>query len=383
MKKNKDFALFAFFSIYFISLGMSSFASKYLGEIGFSDSQIGLTASVPAALCLFAQPMFGIISDRIKLKRNLLVVTCILAGMLYVVVNFATQFLPILILLTITNIILCPSSPIASSIALENERNGGSSFGAIRLSGTIGYQVGALVIGFILVTSLNGIYAIMGVLTVLAGVACIFFPAIKGHQYGNQKVSYLSIFKDKKATFLLAILFLASLGSAFYRSFFTKYLGDLGIANSMISIITVISICLEIPFLFFSKKLYTKLSIWSWVLLGLGLNGIRMIGLGLSGGAMAVLLVNLPCVSVMACFEFFPAIYLNDHVNISLRGSAQSTLSLVNYSLGQIIGCFIGGIVSDYIGIGNVFVCFGIIYLITFAVVIIPCLKINREEMKS
>lgn len=380
MKKNNDLALFAFYGIYFFALGVASFTSKYLGELGLTDSQIGLIASLPAAICLAAQPIFGIISDRIRYKRNLLVVTCVVAGAFYLCLNFAVSFIPILILLTIINVSVSPVTAISSSIALENAELGGKPFGTIRLGGTIGYQVGVLAIGFILSTSLHGMYAIMGVLVFLSGIICLFFPAVKGHQHGKQKISYISIFKNKKASFLLAIIFLASLGSAFYRSFFTKYLGDIGIENNIIGIITVTSICLEIPFLFFSKKLYKKLSIWQWVLIGLATNGFRLIGLGLSSSAIAILICNIPCVTVMACFEFFPAVYLNENVDDGLKGSSQSALALVNFSIAQILGSFFGGLASDAFGISKVFVGLGILMFIIFTVAFVPCLKMSKKE---
>ncbi|MFI3324782.1 MAG: MFS transporter [Clostridia bacterium] len=378
MKKINNYAMYAFYSIYFVSLGIGSFASKYLSEIGMTDSQIGLFMSVPAAICIIAQPVFGIISDRIRLKRNLLIITCIISGLLYCFANFAVTFMSLLILLTVIGVVLSPVSPISATISLENAKIGGSSFGSIRMSGTIGYQIGALIIGFILVNSLNGIYLIIGILTILCGLIAFFCPPIKGHQYGKEKTSFSEVFKNKKIVFLLIILFVACLGSAFYRSFFTKYLGDLGISNSTISVITVISIFLEIPFLFFSKKLYPKLSIWNWILLGLALNAFRMVGLGFSTNAVSVIIANIPAVTFMACFEFFPAIYINSIVKDELKGSSQTILTLTTFSISQIVGSFFGGVASDAFGVNTVFIAFGVIFALAFLIIIIPCRKLSK-----
>ena len=40
-------ALIAYYLIYFVSTGLSSFLSKYYAEIGMSDGKIGMLMSVP------------------------------------------------------------------------------------------------------------------------------------------------------------------------------------------------------------------------------------------------------------------------------------------------------------------------------------------------
>ena len=45
-------SLFAYHFIYFITTGMSTFVPKFYGEIGLSDSRIGLLTSVPTLIAL-------------------------------------------------------------------------------------------------------------------------------------------------------------------------------------------------------------------------------------------------------------------------------------------------------------------------------------------
>ncbi|MEG1427531.1 MAG: MFS transporter, partial [Oscillospiraceae bacterium] len=321
MKKRYSIFLYVFYGMYFLAMGMTSFIPKYFGEIGMSDSQIGILMSVPGICGIFFQSFWGILSDRVTYKRNILLFAALAGGFVYFITGFSTNFWLILMGMIVITLLFLPVTPVSSSIALEYTEKVGLSFGPIRMSGTIGYQIGALVIGFILVASLKGIFQIIGVLYMLAALTAIFLPPVQGHQHGKEKISPLFLLKDKRLLLLLLICFVACTTSAFYMTFFTKHLGDLGIGNDVTGIITVVSVLLEIPFLLFSQKLYPKMSIWHWLILGLILNGVRWIGLGFAKDIGGVLICNIPAVSIMACFEFFPALYINEISPKELKGT--------------------------------------------------------------
>ena len=384
MKNIKNTSLFGFYALYFVALGVTTFTPKYFGEIGMSDSQIGIIMSVPGIIGIFFQPVWGVLSDRVKFKRIILSVSCFVGGSVYLLTGMTNNFWLILTGMTVITLFFLPITPVSSSIAMENAANGGPAFGPIRMGGTIGYQVGALAIGFILINSLEGMFAVVGVLVILCGGLAFLLPDIGGHQHGREKVSILVLLKNKKILLLLTISFVTCTTSAFYMTFFTKHLGDIGVGNGVTGIITVISVLLEIPFLFFAQRLYKKLSIWHWVLIGLFLNGLRWIGLGLVQSVPLILISNIPAVSIMACFEFFPALYLNDNTPDELKGSAQSLLSLTTFGITKISGSLLGGFLSNAFGIQTMFIANGILLLAATAIFIFPCIKmINSEKSEA
>lgn len=380
MGKLHRYSLFAFYGLVFVTSGITSFTPKYFGEIGMSDAQIGILTSVPAIVGIFFQTTWGVISDRVKYKRNILIFSTLIGGALYFLTGLASGFWLILIGMTAINLMILPVTPVSAAISLEYTKHNGKSFGPIRMSGTIGYQVGALAIGFILTSSLKGVFQIIGILMMLCAGVAAFLPPVEGHQHSGEKVSFFILFKNKKLLMLLLISFIACTSSAFYMSFFTKHLGDIGIDNGATGVITVISLILEIPFLVFSQRLYKKLSIWHWLLIGLILNGIRWIGLGFATEIGWVIAANIPAVSIMACFEFFPALYINDHTPDALKGSAQSLLSLTTFGVTKITGSLLGGFLSNAIGIPAVFIILGVILLVFAVIFIIPCRRMTRAD---
>ncbi|MBP3705506.1 MAG: MFS transporter [Clostridia bacterium] len=91
-KEKKDIRgyipMYAFYILYFIYLGTSSFQSRYFSEIGMTDSQIGLISSIPAIAGLAAQPIWGTFSDRVKYKRSILIIGAAAAGIALFITRF-------------------------------------------------------------------------------------------------------------------------------------------------------------------------------------------------------------------------------------------------------------------------------------------------------
>ena len=372
--------MYAFYILFFVYLGTSSFQSRYLSEIGMTDSQIGLISSIPAIAGLAAQPIWGTLSDRVQYKRTILIIGSGLAGLSMFITGFLSDFLPVLIGMTLITVSLIAITPTANSIALEHNP---TMLGPLRMTGTIGYQIGAVALGFILTTSLRGLLQIMGLIVFLCSLIAWFQPPIKGHQYGREKVSYISVFKDKKILFLLITLLICTTTTQYYNTFFVKMLGDLGFSNATTGIITFISIFFEIPFLYFSHKLYRKATLWTWLLIGMAINAVRFTCLGFAETLPLILLINIPTVSVMGCFEFFPALYLNDAVDEKLKGSAQSALNLSFAGGAKLLGSLLGGFLGDTYGLQTGFICCGCILAITFLVLFIPCRRLAKREPRA
>lgn len=373
-------ALYAFHLIYFIVFSSTSFLPKYFGELGMGDSQIGMLMSLPTVVALVFQPLFGALLDRVRLKRTVMIVLLLSLAAISFWLNGVTGFSLMMLGMTAFTALQLPISPAYTTISLEYTRERGIAYGPIRLVGTVGYQVGALVVGILLAGSLSGLFRFIGVIMLLSGLICFLLPPVRGHQHGGAKVSIRVLLKDRHILALFLMVLVGTITSQFYMSFFSKHLGDLGVSNTMTGILLIVSVAMELPFLVFSDRLAKKLSLWNWMMIGFVLNAIRWIGLAVSSSVLTLMLVQLPAVSIMACFEFFPAIYLNRRVPDALKGSAQSTLMLVSFGVAKVIGSLAGGFVSERVGIPAVFGFNGVLLLISAAAFWRPTRRWIREE---
>lgn len=340
---------------------------KYFGEIGLSDSLIGLLLSLPAIAGVCVQPIWGALTDRIRLKRMLLAALLAMLAAACFALDRLTSFLPLLIVLALYSVLQLPISPIYATISLEYTREIEKPYGPIRLVGTVGYQAGALLTGVLLQGSLVGIYRLLGLVMIASCAVSCFLPPVRGHQHGHAKVSMKALLGDKHLVLLVGMVFIGTITSQFYMAFFAKHLGDLNIDNAMTGIMLFVSVFLELPFLLFADKLARKTSIWNWVLIGYGFSAVRWLGIALSKSVLPIMIFQIPAVTVMACFEYMPAVYVNQRAPKELKGSAQNALMIVSFGVSKVVGSLLGGLISDQVGIPVVFAGNGLMLVLAIA----------------
>ena len=376
-KDRKLMSLYLFYTTYFFAIGLTTYAGKFYGEIGLNDAQIGMISAVPAFVALFAQPVWGSISDRVHFKRNVLTVALLCAAAASLVVqSVVAWYMPLLLVLTLINTFTLPILPVGNAIAIEYTKDTGHDFGPVRMMGTVGYQIIILVAGFFFTRSLNGLYNYYAILLLLAALTTRLLPPVQGYQHGKAKISFTAVFKNKNVLLLFCLVFLAQLTSQFYLAFFSKHLGDLGVSNSLTGIITTLSVALEIPFLMFGDRLMRKMSIWKWMWIGLLVNGVRFLILSIVKVPALIILCNISSVALLACFEFFPAIYLSKAVSKELRGSVQNTYTMIAFGASRIIGTMVGGVIAEATSIPTVFAVNGAMLLVVGVLMTVP---LNRR----
>lgn len=377
LKDKKLLSLYLFYIVYFFSQGITTYSGKFYGEIGLTDSQIGLISAFPAFVALFAQPIWGTLSDRAKYKKNVVTFALLIAAALALMVQPASgSFWALLLVLTMMNTFNLPAMPVGNAIAIEYTRETGHNFGPVRMMGTAGYQVIILIAGLIFTKSLKGLYNAYALMVLLTALAAQLLPNVKGHQHGKEKVSFTAIFRDHSLVLLFCLVFLSQMCSQFYLSFFSKHLGDLGISNTLTGVITVLSVSLEIPFLMFGDRLMRKMSIWKWMWIGLFINALRYLLLSVVRAPALIIFSQVFSVAHLACFEFFPAIHLSKAVSKELSGSVQNTYNMIAFGASRIIGSLLGGLLADATSITTVFALNGCLLLIAALVMTIP---LNRR----
>lgn len=369
--------------VYFAVFSTITFLPKYFGELGLTDGQIGMLMSLPAIAGVLLQPFFGALTDRVRLKK--FVVIGLLIGLSAVCfwLNVQTSLVMLFVGMLVFYILQLPIAPAFLSISLEYMHGIGRDYGPVRLVGSVGYQLGALAVGGLFVASLHGIYAFLGWIMLATCAAACFLPPVAGHQHGRDRVRMRELLADKHVMALLGMVLVGTTTSAFYMSFFSKHLGDLGMDNTLTGVMLVVSVLAEIPFLIFSGRLWRRLSVWRWIQIGYVLNAVRWIGLAVFRQAGWILLFQSLAVSVMACFEFFPTLYINQRAQDSLKGSAQMMLAIVSFGIAKVIGSLLGGFVSDLVGIPAVFAFNGALLLAAFVATLRPVRRLIREDAES
>lgn len=376
-------ALYVYFFISYIARSFPALAPKLYAEKGMAEGLIGVMTSVPSLVAMAFMPLLGSLADRAPRKRTVLLFEHLLMAAACFLFGAMRTFPGMLAAATLCVIFSNASMPNAVSIALEHCGQVRKPYGPVRMIGTVGYQAGLLLSAVLLARNLDGLYPCMGAAALLAGAAACLMPAVKGHQHGRQNVRLTQLFSDSHLRWLYGIILFGTVSTQFYSSFFAKYLGDMGMSNSRISIITFLSVLLEVPFLWFGDRIKRLTNVWNWLLIGLLLNGVRWLGLALFRQTLPIVLIQTLAVTTLALFEFIPAFYLRSRVRPELLGRAQSMLTFISFGAGNVIGGMLGGLVAEKTGIAPVFAFNGAMLLLGAAALYRPTRRLIREDEEN
>lgn len=391
MKDKGYLRLTIMYGIYFLGLGATAFTAVYLGGKGMSNTQIGLLMSIAPLIALIFQPLWGMASDRAKYKRSVLALCFFASGIICLTYDFANSFVTLLIAMTLYSCVSQGLSPLAQSISMEYAADTKLGFGPIRMSGSIAYQLVVLLLGFILSDDMPQLFRIVCVCYMICAGYSLLLPPVKGYQHETVKISPFEVLKDRRVLFLLCMTFCGKTASMYQVSFYNKYMQELFSDSRVMSVLAFLAIVLEIPFLLLSNKVRKKMSITTWVLVGFAITAFRFIGIAVftSAGLMTVLpkmavivilgLLQLPQMCVMACFEFYPSLYMNDIVPKELRGSMQSMNTLITFGITQLTGTLLGGLLADGVGMQNGFMIYGLFLVVALAVFLAPSRKMDMK----
>jgi MFS transporter, PPP family, 3-phenylpropionic acid transporter len=205
------------------------FLKKY---IGFSDSQVGIISGVQQINILLVLPIWGILADRFGRKRIFLIALFVTIVLFYTFL-FQKLFLAFLIFTFIITLFYSPLASLLDTIALDfREQSGRSSYGRIRLWGSLGWAVSSLTIGnFLTVHNLYLIFPIASFLMFLSWLITFFvYNALSFKK--NLDVLKLThvrelLMSDRRLAIILFIILLYGISSAPIQFYINMYYSEI------------------------------------------------------------------------------------------------------------------------------------------------------------
>jgi PPP family 3-phenylpropionic acid transporter len=336
-------AIFYFF--YFANVGVSViFFPKVLNVIGYNSLQIGIIfASFP--LMKFITPF--IFLKKIKLTHNLLIKALILniifsISIYFTIHNFYMLLLNTILFGLVNSLIL----PYVEAIAIEYLQK--EKYGKIRLFGSIGFMIIALVIARFL--EINNYYVIDFLVgTIFFTTICAYF--ISNHQEKTISTQNLDSekFSIKKYMPLWISMFFMQMSFGSFYGFFTIYSTDNGISLNTTSYLWSFGVLCEIIMLYFQAPILKRFSLLTLIKFTTFITAIRWLVLFLFTGNTFVFFLS----QSLHAFSF--ALY---HTSIIMylfslyqnKKLAQQFFIGISYGLGGFIGSIIAGyIYGEYI----------------------------------
>lgn len=324
------------------------FLPVFLSEQGLTTKQIGFIVGTGGFVTIVTQPLWGMISDKTKAMRNVLLVLLTLATILGYLLFTAEQFGMLVAFSMGVYFFLMAIDPLTESLNFTIAERAKISYGAIRTYGALGYALASLAAGYVMnwfgMSSIAIFFVVLGVLgiaimTTMPNVAASSSPVTLG--------ALTTFFKDKKTVLFLLLVFMSSVPARMNDTFLGVHIRALGGSTEQVG-----------QAFFFaagSEIIVFALSFW-WLRKGKELLTITFaaffffVRFFVSAFVTDPQMLAFVQVLQMLTFPIFytAAIqYLYRIVPVEWRATGQTILALLFFGVSGIIASYAGGVLYD------------------------------------
>ncbi len=339
------------------------FMGNYFNQLNFSDLQNGILGSVAAIVILFSNPFWMRFADR-RTKNNVLASIAFSSSLLIWGIYIFKGFWPVLVMAFVVGFTWTSILPIAESMSIAYLNEHGFSFGKARMMGSAGFAGMMVFLGYL--KSSFAFFAIGSAIFAFIGFAALsVLPKMKGYNVGKEKLKFS--FKDLPGSLyrmlILEILVISSGNFGLY--FFPILMKSRGYSVAYAGVAMAVHALSELPFLFFADRIVKKLGTKKMIVIASLLYGMRWI--------LTWYFRNPIIVIALQSFEFFNFIaiyyaiwhYVSFRTDIRHRSDAQTVFWMTTIGFSAIFGYVVGGWVSDFFGVNNSYLFFGILSIVS------------------
>jgi MFS transporter, PPP family, 3-phenylpropionic acid transporter len=348
------FILFYTFSYMCLSV-YGSFLPLYLKSTGFNQTQIGMLTSLAPIVAILVQPMWGTVSDRSKTKNRVLILVIIGSTSSILFYRLSTSFIYLAFIITVFTFFQTAINPTTDSITLESCQKHRWKFGHIRLAGTIGFCIMAVIAGRLLSESIGRMFVIYFVMGLVTLTCAFLLPKVKGYQSKGKKVFIFSLLKNRTLFMYISLALMIQITLGFFTTFFSIHYQMLGADRGLIGWAFFISGMSEIPFLLYAHKILKKVKTHHALLFAGAAAGLRWFLMAITSSIYLILVFQLLHGLIYIIIMMSMATYINETAPNELKASGQALNAIVGTGISRVIGSFFGGYLSDIFGIQKMF----------------------------
>lgn len=354
---------------YFLMFGSSFIAMQYLNlyykSIGFSKMEISAIIIISSIVAIASSLFFGYKFDRTK-KKHLILYTILIGSLIcFSIIALFDNFLSILLINVCFYMFYLSVQPLFTTVTLENIEKNCLSYGKVRLFGTIGFCFFSILLPIIKFE--NTIFFAM--FFVLSCMIIVFTFILKKDKI-NTDIKEKSSFKIREILaqkdiiiIILYVCFINITLGAYFNFFGIYFTDELGYSKKLYGVICAVSTLSEIPFLLYSPKLFKKYNIKNILVVAGIITGIRWILCAFFTSSIALLFIQLLHGFGFIVLMTSVNVYINNNCNKKYIASTQSLFFISTLVFSKVMGCIIGGLLTNVLEQRYVFVLSSVICL--------------------
>lgn len=347
-----EFMFWATFAAYY------PFTVIFLQDKGLSNTAIGTILSINSFIVIFAQPFWGMISDRIRSVKKVFLL-CLITSTIVI------QFFPVIpsaigmgILLAALAIFEAPLGALMDSLVIQQIRNEPDlSYGSIRLWGSLGYAVFAYLFGLVVDKAPMHynfiIFAVMATITILITRKIKDKGSASSISFKQMRISQLLKNYSYISFLLFSIVIYIPHRASF--SFLPNLLALVGASPGTQGIVAAIMAFSEIPLFLAGHKLLKRFKPIHLILGSSLFFLLRQVAYLTAKTPEQVILAQLFHGPSFALFLNGAVYYIDSLAPDKLKSTAQTLATSLYNGVSGILANYGGGWVIDNLGIRKLY----------------------------
>ena len=284
---------------YFASLGVyGPFFPRWLEARGITGVSLGVVSGTLPAMGVLGPPLFGWLADRLRLRGALLRVALLgSAGLFALLAPLAfaaprTPLVPLLALMLLFALVRSPIVTLLDVVTLEHAESLGSSFGGIRLWGSLGFLAAAVGAGAV-VSPASPLTLPLVVATglALAGLVAFRLPPAARTLAPPRLGDVRALLGRRDFELACLAMLVAQLGHSAYDLTYSLHLRDRGFSDLFVGSAWALGVFVEVGLMALTPRLFASGKQPRYFVLGL-LGGVvrwALLGQATSGAAILAL----------------------------------------------------------------------------------------------
>ncbi|MGB8648725.1 MAG: MFS transporter [Anaerolineae bacterium] len=353
--------------------GYNPFINLYYSRLGLNGVEIGSLVSLGVLVGVFAAFFWATLSDGLRIHNRVLSLALILSALAVFLISRADSYAALLPLVALSAFVANPIASFLDSSTLELIKLHNSSYGAVRLWGSVGWSISTWLVG--LLVERSGIHWIFNAYILLMVVTFILSFALPKRTQVLRTSMWQGLRRliRRDTVIFLVSIFMLSVSSSAAMSFFSIYLDHIGAKEGLIGLSWTFASMSEVPFMFYSGRLIKRFGARRLLGLAFVLYAVRWFLYSLIQAPVLVLVIQLLGGFSFALFLTTGVTYLNQRTPAGLTTTAQSLYNTVVFGLAGIAGSLLGGYLFDLVGMQALFQIAAVLALVAFgAFLLIP-----------
>jgi MFS transporter, PPP family, 3-phenylpropionic acid transporter len=371
-----QFAGVAFFAPFFV---------LYYQGLGFSGPEIGLLTGLSPIVTLVCAPLWTGLADATRRHRLILSLALVGGIVALSVFPFLRAFWPVLAMGALFSAFNAPVPSLADSATMRLLAEGREMYGRLRMGGTVGFALAALLAG--------GLVQNYGLRAAFWGGAGLYMVALLINQKlwvpappipaGHVSVSGGSRVLMTNPRWLLFLVgaFAGGLSLAATNNYLFSYLKELGASETTMGLALTLGTLVEAPVLFFGHRLLQWLKPYRLFVVTLVITGGRLLLMAAARDANQALLIQLLTGLTFPPMWIAGVAYAHESAPPGLSATAQGIFGAAVFGIGGAVGGFTGGPLLASLGAHTMYLVFGLTVLILVGLVLVAGRLVPAEAV--